>query len=222
MANAVPSPELALLRLLQITDSQFPTGSFAHSGGLETYAQRGLDPVGLRTLLLHGVTLGAGRLDAAALVLAYRAEGATALALLGDELAAWMVVPSLRDASLRLGERTLKLLGRLYPGVTLPDLPAPFQPLVLGSWGRQAALDVNQLTLATLHGAVVGNLAAATRCMRLSPEMAQEILVGLHPVLLRVCAEVIDAPRAALWSATPGADIAAHLQRHLYSRLFQT
>ena len=31
----------SLLRLLQLTDSTFPTGAFAHSFGLETYIARG-------------------------------------------------------------------------------------------------------------------------------------------------------------------------------------
>ena len=31
----------ALLRLLQLTDTAFPTGAFAHSFGLETYVARG-------------------------------------------------------------------------------------------------------------------------------------------------------------------------------------
>ena len=43
--------DLALTKLLQITDSQFPIGSFAHSVGLETYAQKGLDAMGLASLL---------------------------------------------------------------------------------------------------------------------------------------------------------------------------
>ena len=32
---------VSLLRLLQLFDSQFPVGAFAHSGGLETYAAAG-------------------------------------------------------------------------------------------------------------------------------------------------------------------------------------
>ena len=44
---------------------QFPVGSFAHSGGLETYAQMDAGVHELRELLAHQIALGWGRLDLA-------------------------------------------------------------------------------------------------------------------------------------------------------------
>ena len=45
--------QLALLTLLQLADGLFPAGAFAHSLGLETYAQAGLvkDRVGLEAFV---------------------------------------------------------------------------------------------------------------------------------------------------------------------------
>jgi urease accessory protein len=65
---------VALLRLQQIFDSQFPVGAFAHSGGIEAYAQlEGFGPEALEELLLTQIRLGWGRLDLAAAALSYRA-----------------------------------------------------------------------------------------------------------------------------------------------------
>lgn len=61
----------ALLRLQQMFDSQFPLGGFAHSWGIETYAQRGLAPRDLESLLGNMVALGWGMLDLSAAALAH-------------------------------------------------------------------------------------------------------------------------------------------------------
>jgi len=64
---------LALLRLLQVFDSQFPVGAFAHSGGVETYASLGGGLPELREILVAQIALGWGRSELAAAHLAWRA-----------------------------------------------------------------------------------------------------------------------------------------------------
>ena len=58
--------------------------------------------------------------------------------------------------------------------------------------------------------------------MPLGPERAQEILVSLQPIAAAACTRAARDPRANLWSATPGLDLAAHRQTHLRTRLFQS
>ena len=67
--------DVALLRLLQIFDSQFPVGAFAHSGGVETYAALGGGLPVLREILDAQNALGWGRSELAAAHLAWRAAG---------------------------------------------------------------------------------------------------------------------------------------------------
>ena len=79
---------MALLRVLQLFDSQFPVGAFAHSGGLETYGQAGSGLPTLREVMASQIALGWGRGELAAASLAWRAagrrdEGATELSRLG-------------------------------------------------------------------------------------------------------------------------------------------
>ena len=65
--------DLALLRLLQLFDSQFPVGAFAHSGGVETYAALGAGLPELREILRGQIELGWGRSELGAAHLAWRA-----------------------------------------------------------------------------------------------------------------------------------------------------
>ena len=212
---------LALLRLLQITDSGFPIGSFAHSSGLETYAQMDLDKEGLAELLAVGLELGFGRLDLAACALAFEAENDAVLFELCHEITAWKPVPGLRDTSLKLGKRLLTLIGRVYPEVMVV-LEKPHHSVAFGVLGRRLGIDLEPLLLAFAQSTLSSSLAAATRCMSLSPEQVQEILTGLQPHVLETVERVLKDPRANLFSATPALDVRAHQQAFLYSRLFQS
>jgi urease accessory protein len=222
-AGATGTDPLATLRLLQLSDSQFPVGAFAHSNGLEAYAADGLEADGLERLLRSELELGWGRLDVAAWALAWRTPELADLRELGEELSAWKPVPGLRETSLRLGLRTLRLATRLWEGLDdLAELEAPHQALVAGAIARRLSIPRREGALAYAHTGLLAALAAATRCMPLSPERAQEIAVALHPAVAAAADRALREPRAHLWSATPGVDLAAHRQRFLRTRLFQS
>jgi urease accessory protein len=216
--------DVQVLRLLQVFDSQFPVGAFAHSGGLETYAQGGADLPQLRELLLNQIALGWGRGELAAACLAWHAaDDASALNRIAARAAAFKVVPAVRDASLRLGTRTLSLLRRLYPDeMGALDPQPPHHAIVLGSAARWLDLPVRYLLLAHAQSLLAGALAAATRCMPLSPAQAQALIVDLQPRLAIAVARVLDDPDEALFTCTPALDIRCDQQGRLHTRLFQS
>jgi urease accessory protein len=218
------SGDLAFLRLLQISDSQLPTGSFAHSGGLETYAHLGLRPDDLEELLAHQIASGWGRLDLAAAALAWTAsEDPAALEDLARDLDAWKVIPSVRQASLGLGQRTLALARRVFPAAAQTlDLSHPHQAVVIGALGHRLGAPKRLVLLAFGQTTVTAALAAATRCMPVAPLRAQEILVALQPALSEAVERIADAPRDALFCCTPALDIRNHQQAALHTRLFQS
>lgn len=219
--------DLTLLRLLQLFDSQVPIGSFAHSGGLETYGQAGAGLAALRELMANQIALGWGRGEIAAACLAWQAAGredaAEQLAHLSALTGAYKVVPAVRETSLRLGRRTLTLLRRLHPatfgGI---DLALPHHAIVVGAAGRWLELPVRDLLLAYAHSLLAGGLAAATRCMPISPMQAQELLVELQPRVVEAVAFVMTAPEEALFTCTPALDVRSHQQGLLHTRLFQS
>ena len=214
---------LALLRLLQLSDSQFPVGAFAHSSGLEAYAQDGIGPDDLHDLLTSQLELGWGRLDLAGWVRAWHAPGVEALDALGRELSAWKPVPGVRSASLSIGARTARLAARLWPAWgDLRTLAYPHQAVVSGALARRAGVQPVDGALAFAQSTLTAQVAAATRCMPLAPERGQEILTELAPQLLEAVARAVEDPESNFWSATPEADLAAHRQASLRTRLFQS
>lgn len=215
----------ALLRLLQVFDSQFPVGGFAHSGGLETYAALGGSLPELRQVLDAHIALGWGRSELGAACLAWRAAGsdesARELERLARMLDALKVVPAIREMSIGLGRRSADLLRRLYPGAA-PDLERPHHALIVGTAGRRLGIDVRPLLLAFAQSLATGTLAAAVRCMPVSSVQAQEILIEAQPRISAAVERALADPEQSLFTCTPALDIRSHQQAYLHTRLFQS
>ncbi len=212
-----------LLLLFQWFDSQFPLGAYAHSGGLEAYAQRGAGPREVRRLAEVFLEFGALRLDLASCALAWRvAPDRGALDRLAAELTAWRTIPGSRESSLKMGRRWLRMVRRLYPSLEVPALRHPHHAVVVGCWGRLLGVPEWALLLAYGHSALTALLYAATRCMPVSPEQVQEMLRDLQEGLVTLVQEVVEDPSRHFWCCTPAWDIHAHEQALLPTRLFQS
>jgi len=220
-----PGRDLALLRLLQLFDSQFPVGAFAHSGGVETYAAMGGSLPELRQVLQAQIELGWGRSELAAAYLAWRAadtdRAAAELDRLAQTLDALKVVPSIRDTSIGLGRRTLDLVRRLYPDAAV-EISRPHHALVVGATARRLGADARDLLLAFAQSLAMGTLTAAIRCMPVSPAQAQELLVEAHPSISLAVERAIEDPEGSLFTCTPALDIRSLQQALLHTRLFQS
>jgi urease accessory protein len=224
-AAASRTPDLARLRLQQIFDSQFPVGAFAHSGGIETYASLGAGAAELRAILEAQIALGWGRSDLAAAYLAWLAlstnKGDSHLCRYARRLDALKVIPAVRSASIGLGRRTLELLRRVYPDAVV-DVDPPHHALVVGAAAQRLGIEPRGLLLAYGQSLAMGTLAAAMRCMPISPAQAQALLAETHSALVDAVDRVLIDPEAAMLTCTPALDIRSHEQAFLRTRLFQS
>jgi len=189
--------------LLQVNDSQFPSGAYAHSLGLEDMVQRGLvnDADGLHCFLRDQVRPALLAFDLPMLTRAHAAAADGRLDDLADldrELDAWKLAEELRQASRRMGARRLALVRHLAPGAILDEYAGygtPQHQLVV------AALEMRELPLsvagwAVVHQSVSGYVTAAVKLLRLGQERAQSILRSTLAEMAPEVAAALGAPIA--------------------------
>ena len=178
--------------LLQVNDSQFPSGAYAHSLGLEALVQGGLvsDAESLARFLNDQISPALLAFDLPMLARAHAAAVARNIGALGTidhELDGWKLAEELRLASRRMGSRRLALLRRLDPCPWLDDfarLGSPQHQIVVAAV-EMRELPVEVAAWAQAHQSLNGYVTAAVKLLRLGQERAQavlrEALVSLAP-----------------------------------------
>jgi urease accessory protein len=78
---------------------------------------------------------------------------------------------------------------------------------------------VISLYLQAFAGALV---QAAVRFVPLGQTEGQQVLAGLHPLILRLVAEAVAAPLEAIGSGALGSDLAAMQHETMDTRIFRT
>jgi urease accessory protein len=206
--------DLDRLRLTQILSPAFPIGSFAHSQGLEWAIAEGRvrDGAGMQDWVAAVVARGSGFSDAVFLSMGRRAD------------ADLVALAEVYEAYLPSAGRRLEAaeLGRGFRAVTDPgtsDLP-----YVLALARETAALDVPEVEVLGLYLQALAAqlLSVAVRFMPLGQAEAQRVLAALAPEIADAAQRASGAGEEALFTFTPGADIAAMAQEHMETRIFRS
>jgi urease accessory protein len=161
--------------VLLLADSRLPSGSHAHSGGVEMAVTDGLlSTVDDLDLFLRGRLRTAGPVAAgfAAVAALLAEQGARSWQVWDEALSARTPAPALRDASRAQGAALLRTVSRIWPGPVvsaLRELGRPHQLLVLGAAvaaGGGGAADAAALAV---HHLIGGACSAAIRLLGLDP-----------------------------------------------------
>jgi urease accessory protein len=209
-------------RLLQLSDSAFPSGAFAHSFGFEALRQLGLLAEESLTLRLRELAWSTALSALPFLNDAYRhvAEAADHHAdqFLSNHVAnrasraqgqAFMIA-----AEATFDDRGVEALRR--------TLPFSHVAVATGASLKCAGVSLDDSRRVFLYGAVRGALSAAVRLGILGPLRAQHVLYGLHPLLDEILSETLGLTADDAASVAPLVDVAQGTQDRLYSRLFQS
>jgi urease accessory protein len=213
--------------LLQVNDTQFPSGAYAHSMGLEDLVQREVvkTPDDLDAFLHQQIipSLCAFELPMLAAAHAHAVRGSLEnLRAIDDELEAWKLSAELRQASRQIGSRRLALVGKLDPDPMLTayaDSGAPCHHLIA------CALELRKLPVAAAACAfalqtISGYATASMKLMRLGQERCQTIVRGAIAALAPKIEEAVRVPHESAGWFNPLLEIASMRHARARERLF--
>jgi len=213
---------------MQLADSAFPAGGFAHSAGMEAASQLGeLSDRGVEAFV-HEALWQAGLGSLPFVGDAHREPGLVA-AIEGD-CEAFLTGLVANRASRTQGRAFTSACARSFGGTELVELHdrvrdhrlhghhAPLFGAVAARLGIPR-LDAQHVWM---HVTLRGLLSAAVRLGLTGAHEAQTMHLAAAPLLDRVLAECGALGREAIAQTSPRLEITASQHHHLYSRLFQS
>lgn len=228
-------PTLALLVLLQLADGLFPAGAFAHSLGLETYAQAGLvtDRAGLEAFVRAHLEGSAGPADAVAVATAVRRAAAGDLEgclALDARIDAMRFVPEFSAASRQMGRQTVRVAAAWAPDALLAALGARVSsggtpghyPVVFGAAAGRAGIAAETAAAAYLYATASMLVNAGLRLLPIGQLDGQRTLAAVRPRTAALAAAAAAAEIEDIWSFTPGLELAGLRHAELDMRLFRS
>jgi urease accessory protein len=215
-------------RFLQLADSAFPSGGFAHSGGLEAavHAREVTDSAGLERFARDALWQ-AGHFGLP-LVRAAHADP-TAILALDARADAFLANHDANRASRMQGRALLATAARIFPKELRPlravagrgGLKLHLAPLS-GAVHQALGLGAEETLRLFLWTAMRGVLSAAVRLGLVGTHEAQALQAGLGGALEQVLETCCSLGASSLSQTAPVADLMSAAHDRLYSRLFQS
>ena len=207
-------------RFLQLADSAFPTGGFAHSGGLEAAAQAG--EVKDLAAFTRAALWQAGH---GALPLVHDAwTDPSALPRLDARADRFLANHVANRASRTQGGAFFSTCARVFPAEA-PSVPEGLCMHLAPLWGvafRALGMSLDETRALFLWSSARGVLSAGVRLGLAGTYEAQRMLVDLAPALDAVAEQCASLGAEDLAQPAPLLDLLHATHDRLHSRLFQS
>jgi urease accessory protein len=192
---------------LLLADARTPTGSYAHSGGLEAALADGADARAVPGFILARLRTVA-RCEAALAASAARCDSVDELLALDLEAAARTPAEPLRAVARRLGRALLRTAGVWWPSEPLlsaysSDSELTPRPVALGVVSRTAGVSAAEAARLSLYDDAATVAAAAVKLLPLDAAVASGWLVWLATEIDDLAAEAAEAAEAAGAASLP-------------------
>ncbi|CAN5600152.1 urease accessory protein UreF [soil metagenome] len=220
----------ALLSLLQVSDTAFPTGAFAHSMGLEAFYDAGeLKEAGdlrwFAELSLNSMATS----DCVALRAAYGADSIKELTRIDKLLTATKLTRELRKAGAATGRRFLASVEAMGVGddllsgfgASVKDGRSPGN-LAVGFGVAAPALDaeLSDVLYAYLYSTVASLVAAGQKLIPLGGSTAQRVLYGLQVEISGAVSISKNLQVDGMYAFAPTVDVRSMLHERQRIRLY--
>jgi urease accessory protein len=225
----------AFLTALQMGDSFFPSGAFAHSSGLETFTADGLvaDRQGLVRFIescLVGLT---ARCDLLFVKLSHAAAAGDRPdeVIRLDRLIHAMKCPAeLRAASVQMGRQVLTVMDGLCPssftGLLRKRLEAReingHHAVMFGAVCGSAGIAARNAMLTYLYSTVSSLVSAGVRLIPIGHGDGQAAIGGLIPLVARLAEQAERLGEEDISSFAPAIEVRSMRHEHLQTRLFKS
>lgn len=229
--SSVSAP--VLLRLLQLTDSGFPTGGYAFSHGLEGLHALGIvhDATTVKSFARTHIEETLAGIELPAVAHAWRearVENLDGLVALDALLDALKPVPAHRLASTRIGRRFLESAAPLmssdiilaYHDLVANGTTSGHHPTTFGIVTASAGIPALDAVAAFGFASLNGYVAAAVRLGVIGQTAAQAIIRDLHPALTIAAGDATRLDLDDLGGYSPLIDLAGLRHTAISNRLF--
>lgn len=219
-----------LLYLLQLASPALPIGAYSYSEGLETLVETGVicNEIHLKDWLEQSLSYGAIRLEAA---IAFRALDSTrredkqALNYWNAWVSAAKETAELRAASWQMGRSLSRLLLDIQPQMAdffnACGTPCNY-PIAFGIAAAYWQIPPESAILAYLQSWATNLITAGVKLIPLGQTTGQQLLLDLHPIILKVTPEILTLADDELSSFNWGLTLASMAHETQYTRLFRS
>ncbi len=230
-AESFRNPSAWLTFVLQTSDPLFPTGAYAHSLGLEELVRLEIvgDETGLSDFLKMQIIPALANHELPYLRFAYEAaerEDLDELCAIDREIHAWKICRELREASISLGTRRLKMLLQIAPSPLLAQFESRIdahearghQLTICGLQFSKTPMDAALATY--FYQTLAAFCSAALKLIRIGQEGCQRVLSECLCCATEAIGHSLRVVREDVGWFNPMIEIAAMRHERAFERLF--
>jgi urease accessory protein len=224
----------ALLSLMQLSDSFFPSGMYTTSSGLEAlfYAGKVTTPREFERLARSYLHMQVGQADCVALGIAFEAASSSDLRHVEEidqRLYSMKLPAAMREASTRMGKQLLDsvgefvdsgLLERYRRAIARGRAPGT-QPVVLGVVSSVLGIAGEDSAFILLYSSLVALLGAGLRLAIIDHVQGQRIIHSLKQDIMLLSKNASRGP-SAMWQFFPALEIAQMAHERIENKMFAT